>query len=64
MASREVKINELGDTIKIEVKEIDGLHTIFVDGVKWVEMDNMMHAAVIYNMLADHITEYMNFETI
>lgn len=64
MASREVKINELGDTIKIEVKEIDGLHTIFVDGVKWVEMDNMMHAAVIYNMLADHITEYMNFEII
>ena len=64
MASREVKIDELGNTIKIEVKEIDGLHTIFVDGVKWVEMDNMMHAAVIYNMLADHITEYMNFETI
>lgn len=64
MASREVKINELGDTIKIEVKEIDGLHTIIVDGVKWVEMDNMMHAAVIYNMLADHITEYMNFEKI
>ena len=64
MASREVKINELGDTIKIEVKEIDGLHTIIVDGVKWVELDNMMHAAVIYNMLCDHITEYMNFETI
>ena len=62
MASREVKIDSIGNTIKIECMEVSGMHMIYVDGNMWVAVDNPVHAAVIYNMLCDHITEYMHFE--
>lgn len=61
MATRNIKIR--GGTIPITVHEEDGLHIIDIDGVKWVETPNQMHAAVLFNMLADHVTEYMQYET-
>ena len=34
-----------------------------IDGVQWFELDytEQVHAAVLYNMLADHITEYYHY---
>ncbi len=60
MTTRDIKIN--GGTIPITVHEENGLHIIEIDGVKWVETPNQMHAAVLCNMLADHVTEYMQYK--
>lgn len=60
MATRDIKIN--GGTIPITVHEENGLHIIEIDGVKWVETPNQMHATVLFNMLADHVTEYMQYK--
>ncbi len=61
MAIRDIKIN--GGIIPITVHEENGLHIIKIDGVKWVETTNQIHAAVLFNMLADHVTEYMQYES-
>ena len=62
MAIKEISIN--GGTIPISVEENNGIHTITVDGVEWVKTENITHAAVLFNMMADHITEYMDFKKI
>ena len=55
-----------GGTIPINLyrREDDGLKVwgVDVDGVEWFETENPMHAAVLYNMMVDHITEYMHYE--
>lgn len=57
------KINITSDfSIPIEVKEVEGLHVISIDGTVWVKTDNQVHAAVLFNMMADHITEYMTYQ--
>lgn len=58
---RQIVINENGDTIPIKVEEIDGIHMISVDGIDWVATENYVHATIIFNMMADHLTEYMNY---
>lgn len=59
---RNIVIDEAGHTIPIEVVESEGMHFIYVDGVLWVPTDNQTHAAVLFNMMADHLTEYMNYQ--
>lgn len=61
---KDVVIDGAGHTIPVEVEEIDGEHIITVDSVVWVRTENYMHAAVLFNLIADHITEYMNYEHI
>lgn len=62
MATKTIKIDDKGHTIDIAVNHTPDGHIITVDGVEWATVPNQMHAAVIYNMFADHITEYVNFE--
>ena len=57
---RKVEIN--GATITVKVDEVDGEHIIWIDGVEWVRTTNYVHAAVLFNMIADHITEYVNYQ--
>lgn len=59
---RKIVINENGDTISIVVDKLDDMHVIAIDGVFWCATPNQMHATVLFNMMADHITEYMNYE--
>lgn len=33
-----------------------------VDGVNWFEVDNRTHAAVLFRLMADHLTDYMHYE--
>lgn len=49
--------------INLYRREEDNLKVwgVDVDGVEWFEIENPMHAAVLYNMMADHITEYMHY---
>jgi hypothetical protein len=60
MASREIVIDK-GFVIPIEVHEEDGKHVISVDNVEWLRTDNKVHAAVLFNMMAEHLPEYMNY---
>lgn len=63
---KEIVINENGDTIPVEIwEETDDEGEIFVvaiDGVEWVVTENRVHATVLFNMICDHITEYMHYE--
>lgn len=61
MARKDIKITD-DFTIPIEVHEEDGEHIISVDGVEWCRTENKVHAAVLYNMMAEHLPEYVNYE--
>ena len=58
---RKVKISD-GFYIEVKVEPIGDEHIISIDGVEWVRTDNYVHATVLFNMIADHITEYMHYE--
>lgn len=57
-----IVIDEVGNTIPIKVREEDGEHIITIDGVEWVRTRNMTHATVLFNMMYEHITEYMTYQ--
>ena len=39
-------------------------YTIDIDGVTWVETDNQTHGIVLFEMMKDHITEYMHYKSV
>ena len=41
--------------------EAKQLYKIEVDGVEWLTIGNRTHAIVLYEMMADHLSEYYNF---
>lgn len=59
---KQIVIDEQGNTIPIVVELVEGEHIISVDGVEWLRTANMTHAAVLFNMMAEHLTEYMHYE--
>ncbi len=58
------QINIDGGTIPIEVKEEKGVHIITVDGVEWVRTESYLHSTILYNMMCDHLTDYMNYKKV
>jgi hypothetical protein len=58
---RKVKISD-DFYIEVKVEPIGDEHIISIDGVEWVRTNNYVHATVLFNMIADHITEYMHYE--
>jgi len=60
------KIRITGGEIPITLclnEDRDGkYYTISIDGVEWVTVESQMHAVVLFNMMKDHITEYMHYE--
>lgn len=63
---RTEKIKITGGEIPITLcldKDQEGeYYTISIDGVEWVTTENQMHAVVLFEMMKDHITEYMHYE--
>lgn len=41
---------------------IQDTFTLEVDGVEWFKTHSMMHAAVLFELMHDHLTEYMHYE--
>jgi len=39
-------------------------HIISIDGVTWAETTNKTHAAVLFELMKDNITDYMNYKTV
>ena len=60
--TEKIIINEKGDTIPITVSENNGVFGIDIDGVEWCSTNNQVHATVLFNLMKDHITEYMHYE--
>lgn len=61
-----LKIN--GGEIPIQLIVDDGdegtFYMILVDGVEWIDTPNRTHAIVLFEMMKDHITDYMNYSKI
>lgn len=51
---------EIPITLYKDVQEF----VIDVDGVEWVALYDYTHAVVIFQMMVDHLTDYMNYEAI
>lgn len=64
--TKRIVINEKGDTIPINLLEFEDegelLYSIDIDGVEWVVTENRTHAIILFEMMAEHITEYMHYE--
>lgn len=61
--AREEYIEIIGGEIPISlyVKDEKEYH-ILVDGVEWVNTTNRTHAIVLFEMMWDNLTDYMNYE--
>ena len=62
---RNEKIKVTGGEIPITlVQEDNGSFTVAIDGVKWLNVENQMHAVVLFTMMQEHITEYMEYQIV
>ncbi len=63
---QEEKIKIKGGEIPIRIiekKTDEGiLYSVEIDGVEWFCIQNRVHVAVLFNLMKDHITEYMHYE--
>lgn len=63
---RSEKIKITGGEIPITLcldKDREGeYYTISIDGVEWVTVESQMHAVVLFEMMKDHITQYMHYQ--
>ena len=53
---------EITITLCLDEDQEGKYYTISIDGVEWVTVESQMHAVVLFNMMKDHITEYMHYE--
>ncbi len=49
--------------IILNANEDDTFFTVVIDGVEWLHTKNRMHAIVLFEMMLEHITEYVQYET-
>jgi len=45
-------------------EQADSQFEIYIDGVFWCTTKTRTHAVVLFTMLTDHVTEYMNYEPV
>ena len=64
LRTEEIKITggEIPITLCQDNDQEGEFYTIDIDGVEWVMTENQMHAVVLFDMMKDHITEYMHYE--
>lgn len=58
---RKEDIEVIGGTIPITLSQLNNTYIVAIDGVTWLETENQTHAVIIFEMLKDHVTEYMNY---
>ena len=51
-----------GGTIPITLSKIGKKYRVDIDGVEWFCIENQNHAVILYQMMLEHITEYMHYE--
>lgn len=50
--------------IKIALMQEKDTYIIAIDGVEWLQTQNEMHAAVLFELLKDHVTQYVHYEKV
>lgn len=51
-----------GGAIPLTIEALGDEFLISVDGEQWCEARSQRHAVIIFEMLLEHLTEYMHFE--
>ncbi len=59
-----IVIDEEGNTIPIKIRKENEEYIVTIDGVEWVRTKNITHATILFNMMYEHITEYMTYRKI
>ena len=59
--SIKVKGGEIPIVLFKEEDEEGIFYAIEIDGVEWLTTENRTHAVIMFEMMKDHITEYMNY---
>lgn len=49
-------------TLSMEEIEDEEVYIINIDGVEWLVTCNKLHAIILFNMMKEHITEYMTYQ--
>lgn len=64
LRTEEIKITggEIPITLCLGKDQEGEYYTISIDGVEWVTVENQMHAVVLFEMMKDHITQYMHYQ--
>lgn len=60
------------DTIAIEggiieiklLQDEDDIYYITIDGVEWCDTEAEHHALILFELLRDHVTEYMTYKVL
>ena len=53
--------NLVDTTIPITLEKDGDNYSIYIDGVHWVTTTNQTHAVVMFVMMQENITDYMNY---
>ena len=59
-----IKIPSGAIPINLWKKPSDEVYGVSVDGVDWFVTGSMMHAVVLYTMMSEHLTDYMNYRKV
>lgn len=66
VSTKKIVISKENDSISVnlsmEIEDGEEMFVIDIDGVEWVVTDNRVHATIMFNMFAEHITEYIHYE--
>lgn len=61
---KQEKIKISNGEIPITLSIDEEVFVIDIDGIEWLETENQIHASVLFTMMKEHITEYMNYKKI
>ena len=59
--SIKIKGGEIPIVLYINEDEEGVFYTIEIDGVEWLASANRTHAVLLFEMMKDHITDYMHY---
>lgn len=59
---REAMLQIIGGSIPITLLRSGDAYRVEVDGILWVETESVTHAAVLFEMMREHLLEYMHYE--
>lgn len=51
---------ELEETI---INEEDSYYIVLIDNVEWFTSHSKMHAIILYELLKDHVTDFMHYQS-
>lgn len=60
-------VASVGFDLPIELEESilneESYYIVLIDGVEWFTSNSKMHAIILYELLKDHVSEFMHYES-